>query len=223
VRERVSSGRLGVGCAMALAAMTFACRSAKAAEPVAKTTLPAGSSSVVAPQPETELVPRVLPTERIFYGWEIIASGEAGGVLAAASIVLPSAEIGSPLATFGFIIGMPVYALAGPIVHWTHGEFEKGLVSFGANAGGVAIAGLIGGGLRCRASDAPADCGTRGFFDGLAVAVVTVPLIDAIVLGWQDVPISESFTSRKASPALALQPLFSAGPRSATVGVAGSF
>jgi hypothetical protein len=82
---------------------------------------------------------------------------------------------------------MPFYALGGPATHWTHGNFEKGLISFGANFVGALVGGLVGQGVVCGQSDVQ-QCSRDGFFAGLSVAVVTVPIADALILGWEDIP-----------------------------------
>jgi hypothetical protein len=234
--ERVGSGPLRVGGVVALAALIVS----NTARATGETAQAAGGGSETrvasvapaepmprpAPAAPEELVPRVLPTERVFYGWEVLAAGEIGGALVAGSIVLPSSEVASPVATFAFLIGMPIYALGGPLMHWRHGDFGKGMVSFSANVVGATVGGLIGGRVRCGKSPAPPNCGMDGFFDGLAVAVLTVPVLDAVILGWEDVPVDEPLplTSRSAQPgAVALQPLVSVGPRSLSLGVGGRF
>ena len=151
-----------------------------------------------APAP-TEIVARERPTTRSFYGWQILASGEVGGVVAAAATVLPDSPLKDVPSTVGFLFGMPVYVLGGPATHWTHGDFTKGLISLAGNFVGPLVGGLAGQSIRCGASDAPGDCGARGFFSGFAVALVTVPLVDALVLGWEDLP-DDDVTSVVAGP-----------------------
>jgi hypothetical protein len=205
----------------ALAVATTAMPAASA-EP-SREPAPSNAAATPATPPAQEVTPRILASEKVFYGWQILAVGETGGLLAAASVELPSSRFGSQLATFAFLVGMPAYALGGPVTHWSHGSFQKGLVSFGVNATSVAVGGLIGSGVRCRPSDASGDCGTRGFFDGLALAVVTVPILDALILGWEELPLGYEITaSRRASPSVGL-PVVSVGPRSATVCFSGHF
>jgi hypothetical protein len=185
----------------------------------------AGARSAESPPAEPlELVPRQVPTIRVFYGWQILASGEVGGVLAAAAIVLPNSPTNTPAATFAFLFGVPAYVLGGPLVHWSHGDFDKGLVSAGANIVGPIAAGLIGGRVRCGQSNHPRDCGARGFFAGMAVALVTIPIIDAFALGWEEVRADE-VTGRTAPPrsGVAVTPMWQVGPRSMTIGATGRF
>jgi len=144
------------------------------------------------PPPPTELIPKVRPTTKSFYGWEILATGEVGGILAAAGVLLPDKPLGSVPATAAFITGMPLFALGGPAVHWTHGYFGKGLVSFGGNLVLPFIGGFTGQALRCNEANAPVDCGSRGFLTGIVVAAMITPVIDALVLGWEDVPVDDA-------------------------------
>ena len=94
--------------------------------------------------------------------------------------------------TFAIIVGVPLYALGGPATHWTHGAFEKGLISLGANIVFPLAGGLIGQSVHCAPSDAPVNCGIRGFSTGFAIALVTVPVFDALLLGWEDIPDDEA-------------------------------
>src|SRR6516225_6246012 len=76
-------------------------------------------------EPPAELFPKARATTKSFYGWQILVSGEFAS-------------------TLGFLTGAPTYALAGPIVHWNHGDFPKGLVSFGGNVAFAIVGGFIG-------------------------------------------------------------------------------
>ena len=168
-----------------------------------------------------EVFPKQRRTTKVFYGWEILATGEAGGLLSAASILLPERPLSSAPATAGFLIGMPAFALGGPVVHWIHGDFSKGLVSFGGNAVSSVVAGFTGEAIRCGHGDAP-DCGQLGFFTGLAVAVMIAPLVDAAVLGWENVPAEDLYGRR--SPRMTVAPTWRLGPRgSLELGVSGRF
>ena len=146
---------------------------------------------------ETEIIRA--PTEKSFYGWKILLTGELGGMLAAASLALPDSPIGSTPASVSFIVGAPLYAFGGPIVHWTQGYFTKGLLSAGANIAVPLVAGLA-------AMGTSSESHTRGFARGAAVGMLIVPIIDALVLGWEDVP--RELGSARAGPrnAIALSP-----------------
>jgi hypothetical protein len=136
-----------------------------------------------------ELVPTQRATRKSFYGWQILVTGGVGGLLAAGAIFLPDRPLGSLPATATFMVAMPVYALGGPIAHWTHGDFTRGLVSFGGNVAFPLVGGFVGQAIRCRPSDAPVDCGGLGFFTGFGIGLLTAPIVDAIALGWEDMPI----------------------------------
>jgi len=211
--------------AIALAvAGSSAAQSALAAD---RATPPADRATPASP-PLADLVPKERPTRREFYGWEILATGEVGAAVASASVLLPDKALDTLPSTFGFFVGMPIYALGGPIVHWTHGEFEKGLLAFGGNFVVPMIGGFAGRSLRCAEQNAPIDCGARGFFTGLGVAVLVAPVIDAFALGWQNVPLEDTVTSarldrrQRASPTLV--PTWTLGPAGLVeLGVAGRF
>lgn len=164
---------------------------------------------------ETESVrPR---TERVFYGWQILASGEVGGLLAGASMALPDPPIGGALPTAGFVLGLPLYILGGPIVHWTHDGFSKGLVSFGANIAVPFVAGLATMG-------AYPDRHTVGFAKGAAVGMLVVPIVDALVLGWEDVPVDVVTGRAVRSTRVSLLPAIEIRPGGAVaLGIHGLF
>jgi hypothetical protein len=180
------------------------------------------AASAASAETPLEVFPKQRRTTTVFYGWEILATGEAGGLLSAASILLPERPLSSVPATAGFLVGMPTFALGGPIVHWMHGDFPKGMVSFGGNAVSAVVAGFAGEAIRCGHSDAP-DCGELGFFNGLAVAVMLAPLVDAAVLGWEKVP-SEDVYGSSTPPRLTLTPTWRLGPRGLLeLGLSGQF
>jgi hypothetical protein len=87
---------------------------------------------------------------------------------------------------------MPLYALGGPATHWTHGEFNKGLISLASNIVFPVVGGFIGQSVHCAPAEAAINCGTRGFAAGFGIALVTVPLVDALLLGWEDIPDDEA-------------------------------
>jgi hypothetical protein len=219
----------GVALGLALGAITVAGPARAADGQVGGRTLPAD----LAPGEPSVLVPRERPTRRSFYGWEILAFGESGALLAAGSVLLPDKPLGSVPATIGFVVGMPVYALGGPVVHWQHGEFHKGLIAFGGNVAFPLIGGFVGRGVRCGESNAPIDCGSRGFLAGFAIGALIAPVVDAIALGWEDIPLEDVVTGgdiehrrRRPTPstAFSISPTWSIGPRgSVELGVVGSF
>jgi hypothetical protein len=188
----------------------------------------------------TEIVAKERPTTRYFYGWQILATGEAGGVVAAAATVLADSPLKTLPSTLGFLVGMPFYVLGGPATHWTHGDFDKGLISLGGNFTLPVIGGFIGQAVSCSARGAPDDCGATGFFAGFAVALVTAPVVDALVLGWEDipddapapVPVAPSASAARTAPRLSskraarfsMTPTWNVGPkRELLFGVAGRF
>jgi hypothetical protein len=180
-----------------------------------------------------ELSPKQRSTAKTFYGWQILATGEVGSLMAASSVLLPPSPLGGFPATVSFIVGMPIYTLGGPIVHWTHGNFNKGLISFGGNVGFFFVGGLSGQAIRCAKTNPAPNCGERGFFTGFAIAILIAPVLDAAILGWEDVPFDDftdgqvlGGTSRPRAhrTTFSLAPTWSVGPRgSIEVGVSGRF
>ena len=146
----------------------------------------------------TETTARERPSTRSFYGWQILASAEAGGVAAAAALALPESPLKTLPSTLAFLVGMPLYALGGPATHWTHGDFSKGLVSLAGNIALPIMGGFVGQAVRCAPDGASDDCATRGFVTGFAIALVTGPVIDALVLGWEDIADDDPAVSADA-------------------------
>jgi hypothetical protein len=160
-------------------------------------------------------------TVRSFYGWQILATGGVGGALAAASIALPDKPFDGFLPTAGFLLGIPLYALGGPVAHWSHGDFQKGMVSFGANLAFPIVGGLVGRALSCGRSQAPDDCGSHGFADGVAIGLLLAPVIDAAFLGWSDEPVDVA--KRRETKKFSLGPLLQFPRGGMLAGVTGRF
>jgi hypothetical protein len=181
-------------------------------------------------QPEV-VVAKERATTKTFYGWQILATGEVGSAVAAASVLLPESPLGSFVSSVGFVAGMPVFALGGPIVHWTHGDFTKGMVSFGGNTVFALVGGLAGQTIRCKGNQVvESNCGERGFFTGMSVAILIAPVLDAAILGWESIPVDDAanaprhFAWRSARTGVELEPTWSLGPRGTfQLGVSGSF
>jgi hypothetical protein len=196
------------------------------------TVLLPGAPALAAEPPKAaqpaELVPKVMPTTKSFYGWEILATGEVGAVLAAAGVLIPGKPLDSVPATAAFVVGAPLFVIGGPVAHWTHGDFTKGMISFSGNAVLPLIGGFVGHGIACSGSNPSDDCASRGFFTGMVVSAMVVPVIDAIALGWEDVPVSEA-RARETQVALRSVRGFSIAPWSSwgaggfRIGVSGGF
>jgi len=190
----------------------------------------ARSTSLAGADAPAELVSTRPATRRSFYGWQILASGGAGGLLAAGAIFLPNRPLGSLPATATFMVAMPVYAIGGPAVHWTHGDFWRGLVSFGGNVALPLLGGFVGQAIRCRPSNAPNDCGGLGFFAGFGIGLLTAPLVDAIALGWEDIPVDyigalehRSAGRHSIVSRFSIAPAWSFGHGSIELGLSGRF
>jgi hypothetical protein len=176
----------------------------------------------------TELMAKERRTVRSFYGWEILATGEVGGALTALSVWLPAQPVGSTLSTAGFVIGAPVFAMGGPLVHWSHGDFDKGLISIAMNLALPITFGLVGSQVLCHGDSPPDDCGFVGFFRGLGTATALVPLVDAFALGWEHIPVDDELARSPARLRLAREgwsvaPVWGAPRGGFTLGVGGTF
>jgi hypothetical protein len=186
---------------------------------------PAFAADTPKAEPPAELIPKVRPTTKTFYGWQILATGSVGAVLATAAVVLPNDPITTTPSTAAFLTGMPLFVLGGPAVHWSHQDFSKGLVSFGGNIVLPMIGGFAGRAIRCGETNPPDSCETRGFLTGLTVTAIATSIVDALVLGWEDVPVDDMVSRASHRPLLlSLAPWLTTG-RQGTLeaGLAGSF
>jgi hypothetical protein len=139
-----------------------------------------------------------------WYGWETLLSDAVS-----ISMLLVAAESDEgPVA----VIGLGIYALGGPAIHFGQGETLNGLGSVGLRLGLPAIGGLIGAQVSdgCRGYECFEGAG-YGILLGMGAAVV----LDAALLGYRSDDVS--VTARRVVPTLSL-----AGGRS-TLGLAGTF
>jgi hypothetical protein len=143
-----------------------------------------------------------------WYGWETLLIDAAS----ISMLVVAAESDEGPVA----VIGLGIYALGGPAIHFGHGEALNGIGSLGLRLGLPAIGGLIG------AQVAQVSEGCRGYecFEGAGYGILlgmgAAVVLDAALLGYRrsdDV----SVTSRRVVPTLSL-----AGGRS-TLGLAGTF
>jgi hypothetical protein len=157
-------------------------------------------------------------TEKSFYGWQILVTGGLGGALVAASMVLPERPFSAgPWAVAGFTVGLPFYVFGGPAVHWTHGNFSKGLLSIGANVAIPLAAGIVGAAVAH-------DDRTPGFARGAAVGVLVAPVLDALIWGWEDVPVDTATGQPRRSTSATVFPAIDLCPKGGVVwGVRGAF
>jgi hypothetical protein len=177
------------------------------------------TAPTIMPSLDTMMPPR---TVRSFYGWQILATAEVGGAMAAASIALPDKPFNGFMPTAGFLLGIPLYALGGPVAHWSHGDFQKGLVSLAGNVAFPILGGLVGGALSCGRQGAPDDCRAHGFADGAAIGLILAPIVDAALLGWEDVP-ADMVGKRKDPKRFSLAPLLKFPRGGMLAGVTGRF
>lgn len=115
----------------------------------------------------------------------------------------------------GVSIAVAGLALAGPIVHWAHGEGNRGFLALGVNAGSTLVGGLLGMGVGLAAG---------GGFAALAFSVIgggvgllTGVVIDVAALSYQEAP------RRRFGSNFLLAPDLRLGSGGGTVGVVGAF
>jgi hypothetical protein len=124
------------------------------------------------------------------------------------------------------LFGAPLFVIGGPAVHWSHGDFGKGLVSFGGNVAIPMIAGFAGRSIRCSGENAAIDCASRGFYTGATIAAMITSAVDAVVLGWEDIPVDDALARpgpRVGSSRFTIAPWSAAGQGGVELGVLGSF
>lgn len=110
-------------------------------------------------------------SQRYWYGWEVALVGETGGALLSAGLLTINVNSTQPWRTFLFFpVGLPTYLLGGPLVHWSNGNFDRGLISLGLNATIPITAGFIGEAVVCARSGASTSCHSNGFTEFAAVS-----------------------------------------------------
>jgi hypothetical protein len=123
-------------------------------------------------------------------------------------------QAGIPLALGGLVLG-------GPIVHWAHGEGNRGFLALGLNVGGILVGGLAGWGVTCAFSRCSGLSGlgalvVGGSFGGAAGLIAAV-IVDVAALSYQENPRSRSRARYTILPDLQV-----ANDRT-TVGLVGTF
>lgn len=115
----------------------------------------------------------------------------------------------TPRPAFPFISGYIVGLVAGPVVHFAHGNVGKGFISLGARA--LAPILLSGAGVLgyCTATAGVTDCSETGQVYGLLGGLAIVDIFDALVLAHDDVEPTEL---------VRYAPSVNVGPNSLTVG-----
>lgn len=172
-----------------------------------------------APTPTSAPSPSEPRMRTEWYGWQTLTLdgatlvGAIGGSLAAKSAV-PSLVAG------GFFI------ISGSIVHGLHGRGPAALASFGLRAGLPAAGTLIGGliGFLATVGESNSAVGS-GVFGGLfggalgcGVGVITASTLDAVLLGHETVPDTETKTT-----SFRLSPTVGFTRSGANAGIAGTF
>lgn len=139
-----------------------------------------------APAPPAATVITQTSVQR-WYRWPIVISDAAFAALAFVGFGLESA----PLVAAGTL----GYAFGAPIVHWTNGNRDGGLLSLTMHSLGPLTVGLLGalfGGVANSASCSGTNCGGSDrpwFFAGVGVGVVTTTLTDILLLAVVDEPV----------------------------------
>jgi hypothetical protein len=147
----------------------------------------------------------------------LIASGiGAAAFLGAAAAEGPDGE-DTPAFEKLWTVGMVSTFLAPPIVHFAHGEGDRGVGSFVMRWAGASLGGMIS--MRLTSCDPDVDglfCDLSAFAPGALVGVSVASLIDAFAR-------TDVRTYRTRPTERVLAPIVSASSSGGQVGVAGSF
>jgi hypothetical protein len=160
-------------------------------------------------------------TESRWYGWQTLLVDGASVAVAGASLTLNEEALAA-----GLLLGASGYAVGAPIVHLSHGQPVKALVSLGFRAltGGAGML-LLGLG---------ASGGMYGLLLGAAAGAMLLPgamVIDAAWLAREDVPSSSKDASRsrltlpasRRTHAVRLAPTLEVQPTRFSAGLHGTF
>jgi len=155
--------------------------------------------------------PEATPT-RSWYGWQLLV---VDGAAIATGIALgarkPTNDSGEPIEpvvapwAMGYLVGL----VAGPVVHFAHGNWGTGFISLGARALAGPMFAVMGVAGYCAATAGVTNCSETGALYGLLGGLAVVDVFDAFVLAHDEVEAPEQ--GRYA-------PSVSVGPNSLTVG-----
>lgn len=160
------------------------------------------------PRPRVRLFDPPPPPERTWYGGYTLAVD--GALLLAGTGLMVANQPG-----FGVALAAGGLALGGPIVHWAHGEGNRGFLALGVNLGCTLVGGLLGAGVGLAAGSDLAGL-IFGVIGG-GVGLLTGAVIDASVLAYQEAP------PRRLGGGFRIAPDLRLGAGGGTVGVAGAF
>jgi len=149
---------------------------------------------------------------RSWYGWQLLAVDGAaittGIILGARKPRNEEGERLDPLVApwaMGYLVGL----VAGPVVHFAHGNWGRGFISLGARALAGPMFAVMGVAGYCAATAGVTNCSQTGAMYGLLGGLAIVDVFDAFVLAHDEVEPTE-----QASYA----PYVSVGPSSLMVG-----
>jgi len=160
------------------------------------------------PRPRPRLFDAPPPPERTWYGGYTLVVDSVLLVVGTGIALGDHPEFGVPLAIAGL-------ALGGPIVHWAHGEGNRGFLALGVNLGSTLVGGLLGMGVGLATSNDFAAL-IFGVIGG-GVGLLTGAVIDASVLAYQEAP------RRRLGGGFRIAPDLRLGAGGGAVGVAGAF
>lgn len=155
---------------------------------------------------------------RTWYGAYTLAVTGSTLVAGIGASFAGSPEVGLPLAVGGLL-------LSGPIVHWAHGEGNRGFLALGINVGGPLLGGLAGWGVTCAIADCDGGGDIFAFVVGggigAAAGLIAAVVIDVSVLSYSQP--ARSTARRRLRPGFTVAPdLQLAGDRT-TLGLVGTF
>jgi hypothetical protein len=181
------------------------------------------------------------PPTHVWYGYQTLATD---GV--ALALLLPAAASVNTPGQQGFEMGsLVMYAVAAPLVHFSHGNVGKGFADLGLRVGLPVVSGLVGVGIvealprpDCNnpANASATACQPFGLLAevvfggvlGVATGVVTAITFDAAVLGRETVPADAPSRSVTQPVIASIAPTFSVVPEGqggsrTSFGVVGTF
>jgi hypothetical protein len=157
---------------------------------------------------------------RYWYGWQTLIVDGASVVTAVLVSIPPSHPmLGMPLGGLGLVLG-------GPIVHWAHGNTEKGFASLAILLATSAVGGAIGVGVSCAARFVePCSDGEDGWWGRLAGVAVGFPVGAAVGAAIDVSVLAYGTRAEVASPArrVSVLPALDVGRDRVVLGLGGTF
>jgi len=163
-------------------------------------------------------VPSPPEPERTFYGWQNLTVAYSGLAISIGSISMGRRREPNE----GTAVGLVIYGLGGPIVHWAHGHVGRGFAALGLDVALPLVGGLIGStGVHCTGNE-ECEPDFSPLVIGFMVGALAAPLIDSFTMGYEDAPAAPTGLA-SIKPSVRIAQKDEQGIATTTFGLGGMF